>query len=84
MNIINPNGWAPRNPVPDYWAAPIPITNPLKIINPNGVSYAWSAPVPITNPLIADNKLFYNFYLDDSRGGTAWFYYRLLYFDEDD
>ncbi len=64
MNIINSNGWAPRD---IEW-----------------VSYAWNAPVPITNPLIADNKLFYNFYLDDSRGGTVWFYHRLLYFDEDD
>jgi hypothetical protein len=73
MKMINCNGWAPRNKVPYEWIAPIPITN----------SYAWSAPVPITNPLITDNKLFYNFYLDDSRGGTAWFYYRLLYFDED-
>jgi hypothetical protein len=64
----------------------------MKIINPNGwaprdikwVSYAWNAPVPITNPLIADNKLFYNFYFYGSRGGPAWFYYGLLYFDEDD
>jgi hypothetical protein len=38
MNIINPNGWAPRNPVPDYWAAPIPITNPL-IANRNNLYY---------------------------------------------
>jgi len=29
MKIINCNGWAPRNPVPYDWAAPIPITNPL-------------------------------------------------------
>ena len=29
MKIINSNGWAPRNPVPYDWAAPIPITNPL-------------------------------------------------------
>ena len=32
MKMINCNGWAPRNPVPYDWAAPIPITNPLMLI----------------------------------------------------
>jgi hypothetical protein len=32
MKKINCNDWAPRNQVPDDWAAPIPITNPLMLI----------------------------------------------------
>ena len=32
MKKINSNDWAPRNPVPYDWAAPIPITNPLMLI----------------------------------------------------
>jgi hypothetical protein len=29
MKKINCNGWAPRNPLPYEWNAPIPIINPL-------------------------------------------------------
>ena len=63
----------------------------MKMINCNGwapcnikwAPYEWNAPVPIIVPPVADNnKLFYNFYLYHG-GGPAWFYYRLLYFDED-
>ena len=56
----------------------------MKIINSNGWAplNEWNAPVPFTVPVIADNnKLFYNFYLYNGEG-PAWFY-RLLYFDED-
>ena len=49
--------------------------------NLNGLR--MNAPVPtIVLPIADNNKLFYNFYLYHG-GGPAWFYYRLLYFDED-
>jgi hypothetical protein len=58
----------------------------MKKINCNGwaprnIKWAqsgWGASVPTAVPPIADNKLFYNFYLYHD-GGPARFYYRLAY-----
>jgi hypothetical protein len=55
MKIINCNGWAPRNPVPNDWAAPIPITNPLMLIVTRNYLYYRLAGVVLYNFLDENN-----------------------------
>jgi len=79
MEKINCNGWAPRNPLPYEWSAPIPIINPL-IANSDSLYYNFIFTI-FGGPARFYHRLAYMLYNILDEGGYFDVLYNIL--DED-